>query len=111
MQKNKKIIKKLFAREKPVIRSSKKVSKPWVMQYSWMSKAFFDKYSWMGKYTPDWQNHYDKYIDSDHALQMLNKEMRSWWRDKYQGRALRLYNRETGETLPLTLGDKSIKIE
>jgi hypothetical protein len=111
MQKKEKIIKKLFSREKPVVRSSKKTTKPWVMQFSWSSAEAFRKYSWMRKYQEGWQDHYDKYIDVEHALQMLNKEMRSWWHNKYQGRALRLYNKQTREAILLKVEDKSIKIE
>jgi hypothetical protein len=113
MRKNSKDIKKNFPREKEVIRSSKKIERPWVMQYKWFSREAFNKnYPWMKKYDPEWQTGYDKYTDTEHALQMLNKEYRSysWVSQQWNDRESRLYNKTTGEILPLEVQGTEVKI-
>lgn len=105
MKSNKHIIKKLFSEEKIGNRINKKLNKPWVMQYKWNSTEDWDKHSWMkwGGYKEDWQDHYDKYMNIDHALQMLNKEMRSYSREKWAGRTIRLFNKEANQIQELII--------
>jgi len=112
MRKNEKDIKKLFPREKPLIRSNRKVIKPWIMQYKWFSADFAKKHSFSRNPSLDWITHFGTYKDTEHALQMLNKELRSyvWEKQRYNDRASRLYNKNTGEILPLTVEDNKVKI-
>lgn len=114
MRKNSKDIKKNFPREKEVIRSAKKIERPWIMQYMWLSERAFKKNQpWVRRYDPNWQTHYDKYTDTEHALQMLNKELRShsWVKQQWNDRVSRLYNKTTGEILALTVQDNKVIIK
>jgi hypothetical protein len=113
MRKNEKDIKKNFPKERPVIRSNRKVLKPWIMQYKWFSVEFAKKNSFSRNPSLDWITHYDKYKDLEHALQMLNKELRSyvWVRQKWNDRANRLYNKNTGEILSLVVQDNKVIIQ
>lgn len=113
MRKKEKDIKKNFPKEKPVIRSSKKIERPWIMEYKWLSEESFRKNQpWIRRYNADWITHYDKYTDIEHALQMLNKELRSykWVAQQWRDRSSRLYNKKTGEILPLIVQDNKIVI-
>lgn len=111
MQEKSKIIKKLFSREKASNRSSKKTEKPWVMQYKWISEEFCKKNSWFGSHNTDWHDHYDKYMDTEHALMMLSKDARSYPGTRLSGRHLQLLNKITGEILPLEIVDKKVIIK
>ncbi len=113
MQKKQKIVKKLFSREKEVIRSSKKVLRPWIMQYKWFSAEFAKKHTFARDPSLDWMTHYGSYKDTEHALQQLNKELRSfkWIAQQYNDRASRLYNKNTKEILDLIVEDNKVKIK
>jgi len=112
MRKASEDIKKNFPREKEVIKGSKKIAKPWVMQFKWHSEEAFRKNSWFTSYNPDWITHYDKYLDTEHALQMLNRDLRSfsWMTQQWRDRDSRLFNKITGEILPLEVQDKKVRI-
>lgn len=113
MRKLSKDLKKNFPREREAIRSNRKTERPWVLQYKWFSEECFRKHSWLRNYNPNWIDHCDKYVDTDHALQMLNKELRSykWMTQQWRDRASRLYNKKTGEILPLEVQDDKVKIQ
>lgn len=111
MQPKKHTVKKLFSKEKPGNRKNKKSDRPWVMQYKWLSEEHFRRLSWLQKYNPDWITYYDKYTDVDHALQQLSKELRSFFKEKFAGREIRLYNKDTGEILPLCVRGTKMLID
>lgn len=108
-----KIIKQLFLREKSGNRVGKKTHKPWILQFRWNSLDSWTQSIWYrmfssSEFNSDWQDHYDKYMDLDHAKQMLEKEQRSWFNDKWEGRSLRLLNKDSGESLNVHLEDKKV---
>lgn len=110
MKKHKDILKKLFSREKEGNKGFKKTNKPWVLQYMWESEEAWrrDTYHGWGKYRPDWQDHYDKYMDLDHAKRMVERDLRSFLSDKFRGRMIRLFNKESQEVVEVHVQDKKL---
>jgi hypothetical protein len=106
MKKYSKTIKKLFSREKVGNRKGKVVEKPWVLQYKWNSEEDMIKH-WLpfATYVAGWQDSYEKYIDRDHAVQQVNKELRSYF-SKFPGRSWRIFNKKTKEVVYVSIYNK-----
>lgn len=91
-----------------------RINKPWIFSYKVIDVAYLKL--WHKEKIDEWydQEYLWKYSSVEHALQQLNKEMRSYWfvsKNKHAGKEIRLLNKDTGEVVPLEVKNNEVIVK
>ncbi len=90
----------------------KRVDKPWRFSYKIVDDSYI---SWRKEPMNEWIDQwYSGYSSVEHALQQLNKEMRSYFfifKNRHMCKEIRLINKETGEIILLEVKDNEVIIK
>lgn len=96
-----------------IISKKKHLHKPWIFSYKIIDVAYLPR--WYKREINTWyEEPFSKYLSVGHALQQLNKNIRSYWifsKNKYAGQEIRLINQDTNEVVELEVKNNEVIIK